>query len=624
MTIFDPEAMLAPLEARASTLKASTAAPAVLVEAVREGRSATAAVGVDNLDTGVAARPGQTFEIGSQTKMLTAVAILQLADEGLIDLDSPAADWLPGSVTNGIPNANTATVRELLAMRSGIPNYTEAVDGNDRPLYLKALRNHPDRAFGPDEALAVARDMQASNAPGAAFDYSNTPYLLLGLLIEQVTGQTWAEALEERIFTPAGMTDTTARRFQSDPLRLSSYELRDGERVDVTDARWVTRGEAGVASTTSDMIAFLSALLVDRTLLPPDMLAEMTDFTSVGGGFAFGLGLYRVATGGGRTVIGFSGGTLGTSSATWYDPGSGTFVSMAATQDTASTNAPARLFGSDLDGLAAWDVADDGGRLEIRSVAAAAIALEVTPDGLRFAAGDASITLDRDLRAITSGNTTFRDGSVLVVGDDAFGSAGDDLANTISIRGDFRSALDADNRLVGLGGSDLLSGGRGADRIDGGLGGDRLNGGAGDDLIVGAAGPDRLTGGAGDDVLSAGAGHDHLVGGAGRDALTGGAGRDVFRFDDGHTPAGAADRILDFDPLRDTIDLGPVDAIVGGSDSSFVWIGAGRFSGEAGELRYAVAGDELRLRGDTDGDGQADLVILASHLDSLAADHFLL
>ena len=229
--------------------------------------------------------------------MMTAVVILQLAAEGLIDLDATAADYLPDSVTQGIPNAGTATVREMLAMRSGIPNYTEAVDGNGVPLYLKALRGDPDAQFGPNKALDVARDMAASNEPGAAFDYSNTPYLLLGLMIEAVTGNSWAEELQHRVFDPAGMRHSTARRFDPDPLRLSSYQERDGELVDVTDARLVPRGESGVASTTADMIAFLKALLVDGTLLPPAMLAEMTDFSGVGGGFAFGLGLYRVSTG---------------------------------------------------------------------------------------------------------------------------------------------------------------------------------------------------------------------------------------------------------------------------------------------------------------------------------------
>ena len=91
MSVFDPASMLAPLQARGDTLSGATDAPAVLVAAYRDGRYAATATGVDDRDTGVAATPDQTFEVGSQTKMMTAVVILQLAAEGLIDLDAPAA-----------------------------------------------------------------------------------------------------------------------------------------------------------------------------------------------------------------------------------------------------------------------------------------------------------------------------------------------------------------------------------------------------------------------------------------------------------------------------------------------------------------------------------------------------
>jgi D-alanyl-D-alanine carboxypeptidase len=642
MSVFDPASMLAPLQARGDALHDARDAPAVLVAAYRDGRYAATASGVDDLGTGVAARPGQSFEVGSQTKMMTAVVILQLAAEGLIDLDAPASDYLPESVTEGIANARVATIREMLAMRSGVPNYTEAVDENGVPLYRAALRADPDTAFGPQEALDVARDMPPTNAPGAAHHYGNTPYLLLGLLIEAVTGNDWADEIETRIFEPAGMRNSTARRFEPDPLRLSSYEDRGGAKVDVTDARWVTRGEAGVVSTTADMIAFLKALLVDRTLLPPAKLAAMTDFAPTGGGFAFGLGLWRVSTGDGRAVIGFAGGTLGTSSATWYDPDSGTFVSMAASLDSASTNAPARGFGADLDALAAWSRIREDEPLTVRSVSAAAIAVADTPGGLRLAAGEASLTLDQSLRATTTANTAFDDGSVLVVGDDAAGEAGDDADNVVRIARDFAAALDRDNRIIGLGGNDDLTGGHGGDRVAGGEGGDRLSGLDGHDALFGGAGADRLAGGRGsdaltggpdadwiaggegDDTLRGGPGADVVTGGPGRDALRGGAGRDLFRFREADSAPGAADAIHDFERDRDTIDLRAIDAVAGGRDSDFDWIGRSRFSDTAGELRIAGRHGDLWIRGDTDGDGHADLRIVLDGLDGLAPDHLLL
>ena len=119
----------------------------------------------------------------------------------------------------------------------------------------------------------------------------------------------------------------------------------------------------------------------------------------------------------------------------------------------------------------------------------------------------------------------------------------------------------------------------------------------------------------GDDTLRGGAGADVLVGGPGRDALTGGSGHDLFRFRDGDSLPGAADVIHDFDPDRDTIDLRAIDAIVGGRNSAFDWIGRASFSDTAGELRIASRDGDLWLRGDTDGDGRADLRILLDDLD---------
>jgi D-alanyl-D-alanine carboxypeptidase len=220
MTTFDPDAMVAPLAARAASLRSDSGAPAIVIEASRGGRSASTVLGVDDVGTGTPATSRQTFEIGSQTKMMTAVAVLQLADEGLIDLDAPASAYLPAATIAGIPNAATATVRQLLAMRSGVPNYMEARDADGTPLYLKALAEHPDRPFGPAEALEIARGMAATNAPGAAYHYGNTPYLLLGLMLEEVTNRSLAEILRERIFDPADMDDTTADR--STPIRSGS------------------------------------------------------------------------------------------------------------------------------------------------------------------------------------------------------------------------------------------------------------------------------------------------------------------------------------------------------------------------------------------------------------------
>jgi Ca2+-binding RTX toxin-like protein len=243
---------------------------------------------------------------------------------------------------------------------------------------------------------------------------------------------------------------------------------------------------------------------------------------------------------------------------------------------------------------------------------------------MRIAAGEARLDLARELRATDTANTRFDDGSVLVVGDDAAGTAGDDAANDIRIARDYASALDRDNHLIGLGGDDRLVGGRGDDRIQGGGGHDWLTGSAGNDRMGGSFGDDRLLGGDGDDLMTAGRGRDRLIGGMGRDELYGGAGADVFRFGAGTSARRSADHVGDFDPDRDLIDLRPIDPLPGGRDSALDWIGRAAFSGEAGELRQHRSGDDLRVAADLDGDGRSDFVIVLDDLNGLTKDHFLL
>jgi Ca2+-binding RTX toxin-like protein len=145
-----------------------------------------------------------------------------------------------------------------------------------------------------------------------------------------------------------------------------------------------------------------------------------------------------------------------------------------------------------------------------------------------------------------------------------------------------------------------------------GSGDDDVRTGGGNDTLSSGQGDDFLHGASGDDVLSGGGNADVLSGGRGADLLTGGAGGDTFVFDDLDSMLGASDRILDLQ-AQDTIDLSRIDANEGAAgNQAFMFVGA--FSGAAGEatLKYAVGGDLTRLSLDTDGDGAADIVIIAA------------
>ena len=181
--------------------------------------------------------------------------------------------------------------------------------------------------------------------------------------------------------------------------------------------------------------------------------------------------------------------------------------------------------------------------------------------------------------------------------------------------------------LQGGNGVDTLEGGGGADRLEGGDDGDTLVGGAGNDKLKGDGGADTLGGGEGTDVLQGGDGADRLEGGVGSDSLQGGSGADVFVFaslaDSGTTKA-TRDLIVDFVQGEDTFDLSGIDAVTGGGDDAFSFIGTGAFSGTAGELRAVALGPNTLVSADVNGDAAADFTVLVTGNHVLLGSDFVL
>lgn len=171
-----------------------------------------------------------------------------------------------------------------------------------------------------------------------------------------------------------------------------------------------------------------------------------------------------------------------------------------------------------------------------------------------------------------------------------------------------------------------LIGGIGNDRLVGSASatGNTLAGGGGADRLSGLGGPDLLEGGAGNDVLQGGSGNDTLVGGAGRDILMGGSGADIFRIltSDDSASGGLRDRVDDFATGIDILDVSALDAVAGGGDDAFAFIGLAAFSGIAGQMRQRQASGQTIVEGDTDGDGAADFAIALIGLLTLSVGDF--
>ena len=137
------------------------------------------------------------FRIASNTKSMTAAVIVQLAQEGKLSLDDPVSKYVPG-----VPNGDNITIDELLKMRSGLYNYTNA------PELAATVDRDPTKVWTTEELLAIAFARPPNFPPGTAYEYNNTNYTLLGLIAEKVDGKPMARAMQDRLFGPLGMHDT--------------------------------------------------------------------------------------------------------------------------------------------------------------------------------------------------------------------------------------------------------------------------------------------------------------------------------------------------------------------------------------------------------------------------------
>ncbi|MEM8553717.1 MAG: serine hydrolase [Pseudomonadota bacterium] len=593
MTVFNPSALTATPNAVAQALVAN-GAPAALVSIYDGAQSGHAVAGVSAMDDGTPAQLGQTFEAGSQTKMVTAVVVLKLVEAGLLSLDDTLADHLPAGMLDGIANADTATIRDVLAMRSGIPDFTSLFEHNGLSTFDLITAENPDTVIGTEVALDLVRGAPASFEPGTDYQYCNTGYALLGELIEAVTGAPLAAAMDALVFEPLGIENTWLDDQTVDDARLSSYFGTEDDVFDVTDALQDLSAEGGLISTTADMMTFVQALLVDQTLLSPSLLAQMTTFQPTGTeGMSFGLGLFGFDLGSEGTLMGFTGGTLGTSTATFLHVETGRIISTAVTMTNLEVSGASGL--SDTLSLLtddpAWSQVTDSSPIEGQGVSAADLDVTETQDGFEIAADGAGLQINTQLASIDEGDMLFEDGSVLRTGD---------LGHNRIVLTQSDNAHGMDNQLMGLSGHDTLKAGSGNDKLLGGEGQDKLVGSRGHDALFGGKGSDRLFGGKGNDVLDGGAGHDRqfgglgndfLIGGFGDDMLKGGEGADVFVFGDA-TDNGRADfdRIRDFDVAVDLLFVGDAEI----TDATETQSGL--------LLTFAGDGDVLFLQGVTDAD----------------------
>ncbi|MFF2200214.1 serine hydrolase domain-containing protein [Streptomyces sp. NPDC058145] len=247
------------------------------------------------------------FRIGSVTKSFSAVVLLQLADEHKLDLDAPVNRYLPKLLPD-----DRITVRHVLSHRSGLYDYSDDMFAQSVSGF-EAVRN---KVFGYRDLVALSLRKPRTNAPGAAYSYSNTNYVVAGLLIEKLTGSSVRSAYEKRLISPLGLRDT----FYVHPdtkipgRHAHGYLTPDAagaKLVDATDQTVSWAQSAGaLISSARDLNTFYSALLRGK-LLSSARLAEMERFTRVDATTSYGLGLRRRDLSCGVSVYGHTGAVQG-------------------------------------------------------------------------------------------------------------------------------------------------------------------------------------------------------------------------------------------------------------------------------------------------------------------------
>jgi D-alanyl-D-alanine carboxypeptidase len=280
-----PREARGPGKGGAEVLRRDTAtvhrAGAVGVAAVLATPSGTveARAGEADLRTGAPMRTDTHYRAGSTVKTLVATVALQLVGEGRLSLDDTVDSRLPGVVSGHGNDGRRITVRQLLQHTSGLRSYTSIREAFPAGYSARGYDENRFRHYTAEELVAAAVDHPPNSEPGAAYRYSNTNYVLIGMIIERVTGHPWRTEVRDRVIRPLGLTGTTLPG--DHPYLPAPYAhgyhtyAEDGRRVDTTVFNSTAADASGdLVTTPRDVNRFFSALISGRLLRPAE-LAEM-------------------------------------------------------------------------------------------------------------------------------------------------------------------------------------------------------------------------------------------------------------------------------------------------------------------------------------------------------------
>jgi D-alanyl-D-alanine carboxypeptidase len=304
-----------------------------------DGSTWNGSAGLADVAAGRPVDPSTPFAVASVTKTFTSALILRYVDQGLVKLDDPLARWLPEW-----PNARKITIRMLLNHTSGIPDFFR------NPKLDLALNRDMRRSWTPAEVLASYVPKGAVFPPGKGWAYSNTNYLLLGVVAAQVGGAPWEQLVRSELIEPLGLDTTYVQGVDLPPaVPALAYRIIDGflgptpqVRTDgstVVPFRSVitAAGSAGaIASTSGDLARWARALYGGTGVLSAATRRELLTFVHAyryGTVTSYGLGASRVSFDG-HAAYGHTGALVGTRSAIRYFPKEKVAVAVLFNADT--------------------------------------------------------------------------------------------------------------------------------------------------------------------------------------------------------------------------------------------------------------------------------------------------
>ena len=308
--------------------------------------------GTAELGSDVAMSLEDHLRVGSNTKTMTGTVILQLVQEGKLSLSDPISKF-----RSDVPGGDNITIAQLAEMRSGLYSYTSDAAFN------ATLDSDPQKAWSPDELLAIAFSHPVNAAPGTEFDYSNTNTVLLGTVIEKITGMTASQAFEERIFKPLGMTQSslpaaddssipenhpTGYQFGTNASTIDSYAVPAADLPAALDGTLKPKDDTnanpswawtagGVISTPGDLATYVKAMVGGGLL---DDATQKARFDSVQPmnpatpGIGYGIGLAQFAPG----IYGHDGQLPGFSSFMGYDVNTGDTIIIGCNLSASPVN----------------------------------------------------------------------------------------------------------------------------------------------------------------------------------------------------------------------------------------------------------------------------------------------